>query len=113
VASTARASASTSTRTAPARFNARAQASAVAPGRDHVVDDHDPLSFDAGRAGKVHLEGLPGNVPPPLVGREPHLTCRPPHPLGKKQSTPTPESLATPWASIADWLNRRHHSREE
>ena len=58
-----------------------------------------------------HPEGS-GDALPPLRRREPDLGVRTLDPGEQKQSTGTPVSLPTVWASMKDWLKRRDQSRD-
>ena len=109
--STARASAKTSTLAAAARFSARAQASGGCSRGNHVVHDDDFLPFDAAGPRSIDLEG-PGDVAAPLLAVGPTWLAVRRTRLSTKQSTGWKVRRPTAWASMADWLNRRHHSLE-
>ena len=69
-------------------------------GGDDVIHEDDLSAFDRRPAWRRDLEGA-RDIALTLLGREPDLARRPPH-LSTKQSTGTPLSRDTPWASMAD-----------
>ena len=97
-----------STRAAPARFSTLAQASAVAP----VVITSSTTTMRFSR--NVPFAAVTRNAPATFLRR-----CAAVSPTwawvrltlaSRKQSTGTPASLPTSWASMADWLKRRDQS---